>query len=80
MKLRLSYETTFGYVQKLQIAHLIPWKTVNIVSYNKFSKPRPGRAGLVFRPYRHIRFSKYCRYGTVPIAKKKLGYATVPLV
>jgi len=35
MKLQLSYETTFDYVQKLQIAHLIPWKTINIVSYNK---------------------------------------------
>jgi len=38
-KLQLSYETTFGCVQKLQIAHLNPWKTINIVSYNKFSKP-----------------------------------------
>jgi len=31
----------FGYVQKLQISHLIPLETMNIVSYNKFSKPRP---------------------------------------
>jgi len=46
MKLQLSYETTFGYVQKLQIAHLIPLQTINIVSYNKFFKPRPGRAGF----------------------------------
>jgi len=43
MKLQLSYEITFGYVQKLQIAHLIPLHTINIVSYNKFSMPRPGR-------------------------------------
>ena len=43
MKLQLSYEIMFGYVQKLQIAHLIPLKTINIVSHNKFSKPRPGR-------------------------------------
>ena len=43
MKLQLSYEIMFDYVQKLQIAHdLIPLKTINIVSYNKFSKPRPG--------------------------------------
>jgi len=39
----------FGYVQKLQMAHLIPLKTINTVSYNTFSKPRPGRAGPVFR-------------------------------
>jgi len=39
----------FGYVQKLQIAHLIPLKTINIVIYNKFSKPRLGRTGPVFR-------------------------------
>jgi len=32
MKLQLSYEIVFGYVQKLQIAHLIPLKTINIVS------------------------------------------------
>ena len=44
MKLQLSYEIMFGYVQELQIVHLIPLKTINIVSYNKFSKP--GRAGL----------------------------------
>jgi len=31
MKLELSYEIMFGYVQKLQIAHLIPLKTINIV-------------------------------------------------
>jgi len=43
MKLQLSYEIMFGYVQKLQIVHLFPLKTINIVSYNKFSKPRPGR-------------------------------------
>ena len=42
MKLQLSYEIMFGYVQKLQIGHLIPLKTINIASYNKFSKPRPG--------------------------------------
>ena len=46
---QLSYEIMFGYVQKLQMAHLIPLKTINIVSYNKFSKPRPGWAGPVFR-------------------------------
>ena len=46
MKLQLRFENMFGYVQKLQIAHLIPLKTINIVSYNKFSKPRPGRAGF----------------------------------
>jgi len=46
MKLQLSYEIMFGYVQKLQIAHFIPLKTINIVSYNTFSKPRPGRAGF----------------------------------
>jgi len=47
MKLQLSYEIMFGYdVQKLQIAHLIPLKIINIVSSNKFSKP--GLAG--FRP------------------------------
>jgi len=33
MKLQLRYEITFGYVQKLQIAHLIPLQTINIVSY-----------------------------------------------
>ena len=50
MKLQLSYEITFGYVQKLQIAHLIPLQTIDIVtvSYNKFSKPRPA-ARPVFR-------------------------------
>jgi len=41
MKLQLSYEIMFGYVQKLQIAHLIPLKTIKFVTYNKFSKPRP---------------------------------------
>jgi len=35
MKLQLSYEIMFGYVQKLQIAYLIPFKTINTVSYNK---------------------------------------------
>jgi len=45
MKLQLSYEIMFGYVQKLPIAHVIPLKTIKFVSYNKFSKPRPGRAG-----------------------------------
>jgi len=49
MKLQLSYDITFGYVQKLQIAHLIPLKAINIVSYNKFSKPWSGRARPVFR-------------------------------
>ena len=44
MKLQLSYEITFRYVQKLQIAHLVPLQTINIVSYNKFSKP--GRASF----------------------------------
>jgi len=39
MKLQLSYEIMFGYVQELQMAHLLPLKTINIVSYNKFSKP-----------------------------------------
>jgi len=47
MKLQLSYEIIFGYVQKLQIVYLIPLQTINIVSYNKFSKPRPGRAGRI---------------------------------
>jgi len=46
MKLQLSYEIMFGDVQKLQIAHLIPLKTINIVSYNKFFKPVPGLAGF----------------------------------
>jgi len=32
----------FGHVQTL-IAHLIPLNTINIVSHNKFSKPRLGR-------------------------------------
>jgi len=49
MKLQLTYEITFGCVQKLQIAHLIPLQTINIVSYNKFYKPRPGLAWQVFR-------------------------------
>jgi len=48
-KLQLSYETMFGYVQKLQRSRLVPLKTINIVSYNKFFKPRPGRARQVFR-------------------------------
>jgi len=39
----------FGYVQKLQIAHLIPLMTINIVSHNKFYKPQLGRARPVFR-------------------------------
>jgi len=30
-----------GYVQKLQTVYLIPLKKINIVSYNKSSKPRP---------------------------------------
>jgi len=46
MKLQLSYEIMFGFVQKLQISCLIPLKTINIFSYNKFFKPRPGRAGF----------------------------------
>jgi len=46
MKLQLSYEIMFDYVQKLRIVHLIPLQTINIVSYNKFSKPQPGRAGF----------------------------------
>jgi len=46
MKLQLSYEIKFGYVHKLQIAHLIPLQSFNIVSYNEFSKPRLGRAGF----------------------------------
>jgi len=56
MKLQLSYEIIFGYIQKLQIAHFIPLKTINIVSYNKFSKPQPGQAGPVFRlnPTGHV--------------------------
>jgi len=44
MKLQLSYEIMFGYVHKLQIAHLIPLKIINMVSCNRFSKPAgPGR-------------------------------------
>jgi len=35
MKLQLNYEIMFGYVQKLQIAHLIPVKTL-VKVYNKF--------------------------------------------
>jgi len=31
MKLQLFYRIMFGYVQKLQIALLIPLKTINIV-------------------------------------------------
>jgi len=34
MKLQLSYEIMFRYVQELQIAHWNPLKTINIVSYN----------------------------------------------
>jgi len=49
-KLQLSYKMMFGYVKELQIAHLIPLNTVNVVSYNKFSKLWPGRARPVFRP------------------------------
>jgi len=49
MKLQLSYEIMFGYVQKLQTAHLIPLKIINLVSYNKFSEPCQDRAGPVFR-------------------------------
>jgi len=45
--LRLSYEIMFCYVQKLQRSCLVPLKTINIVSYNKFSSP--GRAGPGFR-------------------------------
>jgi len=45
MKLQLSYEIMFGYVQKLQIEHLIPLKPINIVSYNiqavRHSAPYP---------------------------------------
>ena len=44
MKLQLSYEIMFGYVQKLQIAHLIPLKIINIVNYNKL--PSHSWAGL----------------------------------
>jgi len=44
MKLQLSYEIMFGYVQKVQIVHLIQLKTIKFVSYNKFSKPQLGRA------------------------------------
>jgi len=47
MKLQLSYKMMFGYVQKLQILHVIPLKTINIVSYKKFYQPKLGRAGLV---------------------------------
>jgi len=39
MKLQLSYEITFVYVQKLQVAHLISLQTINIVSYNIFQAP-----------------------------------------
>jgi len=38
----------FGYVLRLQIAYVIPMKTINIVSYNKFSNP--GRAGFYAIP------------------------------
>jgi len=31
MKLQLSYEIIFGYVQKLQIVHLTPLKTIDIL-------------------------------------------------
>ena len=48
MKLQLSYEITFGYVQKLQIAHLIPLKTIKFVK---------ALAGPVFRPNLLLRFS-----------------------
>jgi len=44
MKLQLNYEIMLGNVQKFQIAYLIPLKTIETVSYNKFSKP--GRAGF----------------------------------
>jgi len=43
---RQASQIMFAYVQKLQIAHLIPLKTINIVSYNTFSKPRPRPAGF----------------------------------
>jgi len=49
MKLQLSYEIMFDYVQKLQILRLTPFKTINIINYNKFSSPGragPGRAGF----------------------------------
>jgi len=42
---RFMPEITFGYVQELQIPHLIPLNTINIVSYNKFPFPSPGRTG-----------------------------------
>jgi len=45
-KLQLSYKIMFGYVQKLQIAHLVPLKTILSVITNF---PRQGRAGPVFR-------------------------------
>ena len=41
MELQPSYEIMFGYVQELQIAHLISLKTINIVTYDRFSKPSP---------------------------------------
>ena len=34
MKLQLSYEIVFGYVQKLQTAHLIPLLTILLVITN----------------------------------------------
>jgi len=43
-----------SYVHKLQIAHLIALKTINIASYNKFSKPGLGRAGPVLGLARNI--------------------------
>jgi len=41
----------------MQIPRLIPLNTINIVSYNKFSKPRPGP---VFRP-KPSTVSEFCR-------------------
>ena len=45
VKLQLSYEIVW-LCTEFADSILIPLKTINIVSYNKFSKPRPGQAGF----------------------------------
>jgi len=59
MKLQLSYEVMFGCVHKLQIAHSISLKTIDTVSYNKFSKSRPGRFLGLTLLWRHLPSQKH---------------------
>jgi len=51
MKLELGYEINFGYVQKLQITHLIPLKTI-LSAITNF--PSPSQARSVFRPNQYL--------------------------